>query len=169
MVTNSIGQSRTLTSTNTYGDGIEHILSLSLSRSQRVLILTTDKERTTRGLQFIPTSAVNNFTEIFVGGVTQELGMELGVSNLTGCIGFSSVAMIDPVPLVCTTGSVSGSCSTCSNEVNIIIDDHNVWSAGHACACNSLYRHNISNVPARNISNCVNDIIIILTFQQATL
>ena len=138
MVTNSIGQSRTLTSTNTYGDGIEHILSLSLSRSQRILILTTDKERTTRGLQFIPTSAVHNFTEVFVGGVTQELGAELGVSNLTGCIGFSTVAMINPVPLVCTTGSASGPCSTCSNKVNYINADHNLSLLGYASKA-SLY------------------------------
>ena len=117
-VTATNGRSRTLTSSSVYGDGTNHVLVLSLSRSLRTLILTTDKEKTTKGLQFIPSEDVMNFTEIFVGGVPSLISEELDLANISGCVGLSTVAELNPIPFPCTTGNDVMDCSLCSDKVS---------------------------------------------------
>lgn len=112
------GRSRTLTSSFTYADGINHVLILSLSRSLRTLILTTDREKTMKGLQFVPSEDVMNFTKIFLGGVPTLLNEELRVPNISGCISISTVAELTPIPFRCTTENKDMDCSVCPDEVS---------------------------------------------------
>ena len=115
----SIGRRRTLTSQETYSKGSKQSISLSLSRSQRSLILKSAFEETSRGLQQIQTSAVLNFTRIFVGGSPALLqdGVRLDADNLTGCVAVSSLAVIQPTPLQCVLNQHVTDCTFCSDQV----------------------------------------------------
>ena len=124
MVTVSAGnRRRTLTSSQTYASGTEQQVTLSLSPSHRSLVLTSAREETTKGLQFIETASVLNYTELYVGGVGLELsaGIRNYRGNFIGCLAVSLLsARCDQLPLSCKgeTGAAAHSCTgSCLKQV----------------------------------------------------
>ena len=111
-------QHRTLTSEQTYNFGSNQEIVLSLSRSQRRILLSTDSEELDKGLQRVPTEAVLNYTEVFIGGLPNGVGDDLGVSGFSGCLWMSSLAELSPGYPNCPVAGERSTCSYCSQEVH---------------------------------------------------
>ncbi len=110
-------QHRTLTSEQTYNFGSDQEIVLDLSGSRRRLLLTTGTEELGKGLQRLPTEAVLNYTEVFIGGVPDEVGNELGFSNFTGCLWMSTLAQLNPECITCSAAVGRDLCTYCSQKV----------------------------------------------------
>ena len=61
-----------------------------------------------------------NFTDIFVGGSPSLISENFDLAkNISGCVGLSTVAELNPIPLQCTAENDVIDCSLCSNEVSV--------------------------------------------------
>lgn len=103
----------------TYHTGATHSANLTLTNSGRTLLLISEIEETTRGLRFIETREVVNYTELFVGGALEEVGREFNIANFTGCARMSTLANISPeVPMCINVNNKLGVCVYCSTQVS---------------------------------------------------
>lgn len=109
-----------LTSEQTYNTGSNQEIVLSLSHSQRRLLLSTGSEELEKGLQRVPTEAVTNYTEVFIGGLPDDLESELGLSGFTGCLWMSSLAELSPEYPACSVADNPTHCTYCSQKVSTI-------------------------------------------------
>ena len=115
----------TLTSLQSYSNGANQLISLSLSQSEdlHILKLQSPQEviRTTLPHAEL-LDALLNYTNISLCGAP-DLGLvdnaTRSFSNFTGCVALSSSVELDPLPLSCDAAHQDRQCPYCSNEVNL--------------------------------------------------
>lgn len=73
-----------------------------------------------RGLRSIAAEELVNYSEVFIGGVPQEVEVDILVGNFTGCVGISSAAMFETPAPSCTVNIGQKECSYCLNQVQIL-------------------------------------------------
>ena len=112
-------RSRTLTSSQLYNNGSSEAATITLTASQRGLVLLTELEETRRGLINIATDEVMNYTEVFIGGTPQlqEIESQLELSNFTGCTRVLWPAKpISEIPM-CVMDKETRPCLYCTDQV----------------------------------------------------
>ena len=77
---------RTLVSSGIYHSGSRQNVTVMLTQSMRGLLLRTRQEETVRGLRNIAAEEVVNYSEVFIGGMPQEIDVDINVGNFTGCV-----------------------------------------------------------------------------------
>ena len=108
---------RTLVSSGIYHSGSRQNVTVMLTQSMRGLLLRTRREETVRGLRNIAAEEVVNYSEVFIGGVPQEIEVDMSVGNFTGCVRISSAAMFETPSPLCTVNGGQKECSYCLNQV----------------------------------------------------
>ena len=83
----------------------------------RGLLLRTRQEETVRGLRNIAAEEVVNYSEVFIGGVPQEIEVDIRAGNYTGCVHVSSAVMFETSSPLCTVNGGQKECSYCLNQV----------------------------------------------------
>ena len=73
-----------------------------------------------RGLRSITAEEIVNYSEVFIGGVPQEVEVDILVGNITGCVGVSSAAMFETPAPSCTVDTGQKECSYCLNQVQML-------------------------------------------------
>lgn len=73
-----------------------------------------------RGLRSITAEEIVNYSEVFIGGVPQEVEVDILVGNITGCVGVSSAAMFETPAPSCTVDMGQKECSYCLNQVQML-------------------------------------------------
>lgn len=122
MKISSRGVETTLTSLQTYTNGANQFLSLSVSPTHELYTLTLQtmlEERKTQLPIADLENAIINQTDVFLCGVPNDLMNVTGeISNFTGCAALSSSMLLHPLPLNCNSDHQNDSCSNCLNEVS---------------------------------------------------
>ena len=110
-------RSRTLTSLELYNNGSTEAVTITLTASQRGLILLSELEETRRGLINIGTDEVLNYTEVFIGGTPQEIENQLELGNFSGCARVLLPANpISEIPM-CSMNEETSPCFYCTDQV----------------------------------------------------